>query len=43
MIEWHKKSIDWWKNKLGVSEYALYWISFAKGIILTILFYTFLI
>ena len=43
MIEWHKRQIDWWKEKLGISWYGVAWISFVKGIILTILIYTFLI
>ena len=43
IIAWHNKQIDWWKDKLGISWYGIAWISFAKGIILTVLVYTFLI
>mgnify|MGYP001325120933 FL=1 len=41
IFEWHNKQIDWWRNKLGISWYSVAWLSFAKGVILTVLFYTF--
>tara|TARA_B100001287_G_scaffold275819_1_gene284578 strand:- start:22 stop:162 length:141 start_codon:yes stop_codon:yes gene_type:complete len=41
-IEWHKKQTEWWMDKLNVGWYGVAWIAFAKGVILTVLFYTFL-
>jgi hypothetical protein len=43
MIEWHKKYINWWKKFLNVSDYALLWISFIKGLIIGLLIYHFFI
>ncbi len=42
MIELHKKYINWWKEKFNISEYALLWISFFKGLIIGFLIYHFL-
>ena len=33
VIEFHKKQMEWWKNKLGIDYYAVAWIAFIKGII----------
>ena len=41
-IKWHKRQTEWWMDKLNVSWYGIAWISFFKGVILTVLFYTFL-
>ena len=38
MIEIHKKYINWWKEKLNLSNYGLLWITFIKGLIIGILF-----
>ena len=43
MIEIHKKQLEWWKYKLGVSNYGVAWIAFFKGMILGLLVYHFLV
>ena len=40
-INWEKRQIQWWKKKLGLSEYGLAWISFIKGILVGLLIYHF--
>jgi len=42
MLEWHKKYVSWWQEKLGISNYAIAWIAFFKGLIVGILLYHFL-
>ena len=42
MIEFHRRQLEWWKSKLGVSDYIVAWIAFFKGIIFGIWFITFL-
>ena len=42
-IDWEKKQIDWWKEKLGISDHGVAWISFIKGILVGLLFYHFFI
>ena len=42
-INWEKKQIDWWKEKLGISEHGVAWISFIKGILVGLLVYHFFI
>jgi hypothetical protein len=37
MIDWHKRQVEFWKYKLGVSEYSMLWIAFAKGIVFGLL------
>ena len=27
VIELHKKQMEWWKNKLGIDDYAVAWIA----------------
>ena len=34
VIDWHKKQLEFWKSKLGTSEYGMLWIAFIKGVIL---------
>ena len=34
-IEWHKRKVEWWSDKLRIGWYGIAWISFLKGIILT--------
>lgn len=43
MIELHKRYLDWWQSKLGVSNYGVAWIAFVKGLIFGLLVYHFLI
>ena len=43
MIEVNKRPVDWWKSKLGMSDYSVAWIAFFKGIIFGLLVYHFLI
>ncbi len=43
MIEFHKRQIDWWKSKLRISDYAVAWIAFVKGLIFGLLIYHYLI
>jgi hypothetical protein len=42
-IEMHKKQIEWFKLKLGVSDYTVAWIGFIKGVALGLLIYHFFI
>ncbi|MEC8147152.1 MAG: hypothetical protein VX086_01185 [Pseudomonadota bacterium] len=42
-IEWEKRQIEWWKKKLGVSDYGIAWISFVKGILIGLAIYHFFI
>ena len=42
-VAWHKKYIKWWEKKLDVSNYAILWISFIKGLIIGLLIYHFFI
>jgi len=42
-INWHKKTIEWWKKKLHVSDYGIAWIAFIKGLIIGLLVYHFFI
>ena len=37
-IEWHKKLIDDARKQFGLSKYSVMWISFLKGILLTLIF-----
>tara|TARA_B100000965_G_scaffold147177_1_gene122638 strand:- start:438 stop:563 length:126 start_codon:yes stop_codon:yes gene_type:complete len=39
----HKKYIDWWKQKLNISDYAVLWVTFFKGIFIGLLIYHFFI
>ena len=43
MIEMHKRQIEFWKSKLGISEYGVAWIAFLKGLVIGLLVYHFLI
>ena len=42
-INWEKKQIDWWKEKLGISDHGVAWIAFIKGILVGLLIYHFFI
>ncbi len=43
MIEMHKKYIDWFKKKLNISDYAVLWVTFFKGLFIGLLIYHFFI
>ena len=43
MIEWHKGRIDWWQKKLNMSDYAVLWLTFTKGLVIGLLIYHFFI
>ncbi len=43
MIELHKRYINWWKEKLNMSDYAMLWLAFIKGLIIGLLVYHFFI
>ena len=43
MIDMHKKQLEWFKSKLGISDYTVAWIAFLKGLILGLFIYHFLI
>ena len=34
MIEFHKRQIEWFKERVGISDYAITWIAFIKGLII---------
>ena len=42
-VVWHKKTIEYWKIKLNVSDYGILWIAFIKGLIIGLLVYNFFI
>ncbi len=39
----HKKYIDWFKKKLNISDYAVLWVTFFKGLFIGLLIYHFFI
>ena len=43
MIEMHKRQMEFWKSKLGISDYGVAWIAFLKGLVIGLLVYHFLI
>ena len=43
MIAMHKRQIEWFKSKFGISDYTVAWIGFLKGIVFGLLIYHFLI
>ena len=43
MIDWHKKHVEFWKSKLGVSDYGMLWIAFIEGILFGLLVYHYII
>ena len=38
-IAWHKRQTDFWKTKLGISDYGLLWVAWVKGILFGLLVY----
>ena len=43
MIEMHKRQMEFWKSKLGISDYGVAWIAFLKGLFIGLAVYHFLI
>ena len=43
MIDWHKRQAEFWKSKLGVSEYGMLWIAFIKGVVFGFIVHHFVI
>ena len=43
MIEMHKKQLEWFKSKLGISDYTVEWIAFFKVFIVGLFIYHFFI
>ena len=43
MIEMHKRQMEFWKSKLGISDYGVSWIAFLKGLVIGLAVYHFLI
>ncbi len=43
MIEWHRKLMKQIMKQLNLDSYQVAWISFLEGVVLTIVFYEFLI
>ena len=43
MINWHKRHVEFWKSKLGVSDYGMLWIAFIEGILFGLLVYHYII
>ncbi len=41
MFKWHKKKLNQMMDSLNLDSYQVAWISFFKGVILTVLFYEF--
>ena len=39
MIEMHKRQMEFWKSKLGISDYGVAWIALLKGLVLGLLIY----
>ena len=37
LVDLHKRYIEWWQRKLGISDYALLWLVFFKGVLFTLL------
>tara|TARA_A100001015_G_scaffold237352_1_gene269913 strand:+ start:372 stop:599 length:228 start_codon:yes stop_codon:yes gene_type:complete len=42
-IDWEKRQIEWWKEKFGISDHGVAWISIIKGIVVGIIAYHFLL
>ena len=41
MIEMHIRWMEFWKSKLGISDYGVAWIAFLKGLVIGLLVYHF--
>ena len=43
MIKWHKKMLGKYMDKFGLNAYQVAWISYIKGIIITVIIYEFIV
>lgn len=43
ILKWHKKKMDWFQERLGVSNYVIAWLGFLKGLIFGLFAYHFFI
>ena len=43
MIKWYRKQVDKIMKTFGLNTYQIAWISYAKGIIITVIVYEYLI
>ena len=41
MFDWHNRHVDFWKSKLGGSDYGMLWFAFVGGVVLGLLVYQF--
>ena len=41
MTEIHKRQMEFWKSKLGISNYGVAWIAFLKGLLFGLFIYRF--
>ena len=41
MIDWHKRHVEFWKSKLGVSDCGMLWITFVEGVLFDLIVYHF--
>ena len=41
MIDWHKRQLEYWKSKLGIEDYGMFWIAFVKGLVLGLIVHYF--
>ena len=41
MIQFHKRLIKLWQKKFNISDYAVLWLTFVKGIFVGLIFYHF--
>ena len=39
----HIRWMEFWKSKLGISDYGVAWIAFSKGLVIGLLVYHFVI
>ena len=33
IIDWHVRQMEWWQEKLGISNYGIAWIGFVEGLV----------
>jgi len=37
LIQWHKRQIVKWQDKLNLTDYQLLWLAFGKGLLIGII------
>ena len=37
MLKWHKKQLEYWQEKLNLSNYTIAWMSYLKGLMFGLL------